>query len=122
MSTNSKIEWTEATWNPVRGCTRVSPGCINCYAERDMARKNSNPKVPGCHGFAEFIQIGVARPGSRLTLSKPEPRWTGRVELIPDKLTEPLHWRKPRRVFVNSMSDLFHESVVSQFEPQDVKS
>lgn len=97
----TKIEWTDETWNPVRGCSRVSQGCYRCYAERDAARKNFNPKLPGYHGFAQFIQIG----------GKPQPHWTGKVELIESKLTEPLHWKKPRRVFVNSMSDLFHEAL-----------
>lgn len=91
----SAIEWTDVTWNPVRGCSRVSEGCRNCYAERQAARFSD----PGqyAHGFVERT------PGG--------PRWTGRVELVPEKLLEPLSWRKPRRVFVNSMSDLFHEAV-----------
>jgi protein gp37 len=94
----TKIEWTDVTWNPVRGCSCVSPGCANCYARPDMAKKNSNPKLPGCHGFAFFDK-------------KHRPHWTGRVELVEHKLDEPLHWREPRRVFVNSMSDLFHENL-----------
>lgn len=95
------IEWTDYVWNPTRGCSRVSEGCKLCYAERDAARKNCNPKLPGYKGFAQFIQIG----------GKPQPHWTGKVELIESKLLEPLHWKKPRRVFVNSMSDLFHENL-----------
>lgn len=91
----SKIEWTDLTWNPVRGCTRISPGCINCYAER-MAARFSGPGAP-FDGFAIMGQSG--------------PRWTGRVKLDERKLLDPLYWRKPRRVFVNSMSDLFHESL-----------
>jgi len=106
----TNIEWADWTWNPVRGCSRISPGCMNCYAELDMARKNSNPKVPGCHGYAEFRIIGNRR----------EAHWTGKVKLIESKLLEPLSWRRKAlrfaqehghkpRVFVNSMSDLFHE-------------
>ena len=91
MSTQSKIEWTDTTWNPVRGCSRVSEGCRNCYAERQTARFSEPSR--SWHGFV--------RDG----------KWTGRVELIESKLREPLSWRKPRRVFVNSMSDLFHESL-----------
>lgn len=91
MSGPTKIEWTDATWNPIRGCSRVSSGCEHCYAERQASRF-SGPGQP----FE-----GLARDG----------RWTGRVELIPEKLSEPLRWRKPRRVFVNSMSDLFHEGL-----------
>ena len=99
MSDNSKIEWTEATWNPVRGCTRVSPGCGGpgkqggCYAE-GIAARFSGPGQP-YEGFAEM------RNG--------EPHWTGKLALIESALTVPLRWKKPRRVFVNSMSDLFHE-------------
>ena len=89
----SKIQWTDVTWNPVIGCSRVSEGCRNCYAERHASRLAGNPLTPG--------YAGIAKDG----------RWTGRVELVPEKLIEPLAWRKPRRVFVNSMSDLFHESL-----------
>jgi protein gp37 len=91
----SAIEWTDVTWNPVRGCSRVSEGCRNCYAERQAARFSD----PGqyAHGFVQRTKSGA--------------RWTGRVELVPEKLLEPLSWRKPRRVFVNSMSDLFHEAL-----------
>lgn len=104
MSENSKIEWTDRTWNPVRGCSRVSEGCRNCYAERMAARfcaemldrYRVNPKAP-FHGFATMTPSG--------------PRWTGRVELIESKLKEPLRWKKPCRIFVNSMSDLFHEAL-----------
>lgn len=95
MSDKSTIEWTDATWNPVRGCSRVSEGCRNCYAER-VAARFSGPGLP-YQGFAELT------PGG--------PRWTGRVELVPGKLAEPLSWQRPRRVFVNSMSDLFHEEL-----------
>lgn len=95
MSDNSAIEWTDTTWNPVRGCSRVSEGCRNCYAET-MAARFSDPGMWG-HGFADRDRSGS--------------KWTGKVELIPEKLTEPLRWKKPRRVFVNSMSDLFHEEL-----------
>ena len=91
----TSIEWTDETWNPVRGCTRISPGCQNCYAEL-MTARFSGPGLYG-HGFAKRSAAG--------------PRWTGRVELIESKLQEPLRWRKPRRVFVSSMSDLWHESL-----------
>ena len=82
MSTD--IEWTDETWNPVTGCTKVSPGCDHCYAERVTER---------FHGQGSFEQI----------------------LLHPDRLDKPLHWRKPRRIFVNSMSDLFHERVPMAF-------
>jgi len=98
---STKIQWTEETWNPVRGCSRISEGCRFCYAERDAARKNENPKIPGYKGFSRFVQIG----------GKPVPQWTGKVEVVTHKITEPLHWSKPRRIFVNSMSDLFHEDI-----------
>lgn len=101
MADNTGIQWTDATWNPVRGCTRVSPGCGGpghaggCYAEI-IAARFSGPGQP-YHGFAER-----GRPGSK---------WTGKVALIDHMLTLPLRWKKPRRIFVNSMSDLFHEDL-----------
>jgi protein gp37 len=95
MADRSSIEWTDATWNPIRGCTRVSEGCRNCYAESVAARWSD----PGAayHGFADRD-----RPGSK---------WTGRVELAEKQLDQPLRWKRPRRIFVNSMSDLFHEAL-----------
>lgn len=99
MSTNTKIEWTQATWNPIRGCSRVSEGCRNCYAERQAAR------FSGEGGAYEGL-VGITKVGDRR-----EPRWTGKVVFDAKRVLEPLHWRPPRRVFVNSMSDLFHEGV-----------
>lgn len=93
--TRSKIEWTDRTWNPARGCSRISAGCVNCYAERQAARFSDEGQY--AHGFVERTTSG--------------PRWTGRVELVESKLLEPLSWTKPSRVFVNSMSDLFHEKL-----------
>src|SRR5262249_4046169 len=91
----SHIEWTDATWNPVRGCTRVSEGCQHCYAERMAAR---------------FSQPGM--PHDRLAIMPPAGlRWTGRVALVESVLEAPLGWRKPRTIVVNSMSDLFHEEL-----------
>ena len=92
------IEWTDETWNPVRGCSRVSEGCRNCYAERQAARN-----FPGLRSPTTGEAFAV--------LNGDGPHWTGKVELIESKLTEPLHWKKPRRVFVNSMSDLFYENL-----------
>ncbi len=94
MATLTSIEWTEATWNPVRGCSRVSPGCTHCYAER-MAHRFSAEGLP----YAGLTQLS----------KRGEPRWTGKVLPVPESLDEPLRWRRPRMVFVNSMSDLFHE-------------
>ncbi len=99
MSDNSAIEWTDATWNPVRGCSIVSEGCRNCYAMRVAHRF---PKVyPGL---------------TKLTPSGPT--WTGKVMMVADKLFEPLRWLKPRRIFVNSMADLFHKDVPDDFIDQ----
>jgi protein gp37 len=89
MSDNSTIEWTDATWNPVRGCTKISPGCQHCYAQT----------------FAERFR-GVKGHPYELGFD---------VRLAPDKLVEPIRWRRPRMVFVNSMSDLFHEAVPDEF-------
>ncbi|MCA1811426.1 MAG: phage Gp37/Gp68 family protein [Halobacteriales archaeon] len=95
----TSIEWTDATWNPLRGCTAVSEGCRNCYAAGQAARF-SGPGLP-YEGLAKFTPQG--------------PRWTGEVRLVPEHLEDPLRWRKPRRVFVNSMSDLFHPAVSNEF-------
>src|SRR5271169_4539606 len=99
------IEWTDRTWNPTRGCSRISEGCRNCYAERIAARfskgRADKPKRQG-----EFQGFAILTPSG--------PRWTGKVELVESKLTDPLHWRKPQRVFVNSMSDLFHEALMDE--------
>lgn len=103
MSAKSKIEWTEATWNPARGCTRVSEGCRNCWSERMCARN-----LPGLMPNGYSTAWGD-RPYAENTPSGP--RWTGRVELIESQLEIPLQWRKPRRIFVNSMSDTFHEAL-----------
>lgn len=89
MSALSKIEWTDATWNPVRGCTKISPGCKHCYAERFAERFRGVAGHPFGQGFD--------------------------LRLVPEKLAEPLRWGEPRMIFVNSMSDLFHEGVPLQF-------
>jgi protein gp37 len=89
MSEHSKIEWTEATWNPVRGCTKISPGCKHCYAETFAERFRGVPEHPYADGF--------------------DPR------LIPDKLLEPIRWESSRTVFVNSMSDLFQDPVPDKY-------
>jgi protein gp37 len=109
MSENSKISWTDATWNPLRGCTRVSEGCRNCYAERIAARFSERPKdyEGAFQTQASFEGIAIMTPSG--------PRWTGKVKLVESVLDAPLHWRKPRKVFVNSMSDLFHESVPDEW-------
>src|SRR5438105_159304 len=88
MSENSSIEWTDATWNPVRGCTKISPGCAHCYAETFAERFRD---VPG-HAYEQGFDL----------------------RLVPEKLTEPLRWARSRMIFVNSMSDLFHEDVPDQ--------
>jgi protein gp37 len=95
----TKIEWTDTTWNPIRGCSRISEGCRNCYAEKMAARFNK-PGQP-YEGLARMTRKGA--------------RWTGEVKLLRDKLEDPLRWTRPRRVFVNSMSDLFHEKVPYDF-------
>ena len=89
MAAISSIEWTDATWNPVRGCTKVSPGCAHCYAETFAERFRGVAGHPYEQGFD--------------------------LRLVPEKVEEPLRWRKPRMVFVNSMSDLFHDGVPDDF-------
>lgn len=104
----SSIEWTDVTWNPVRGCSRVSPGCQNCYAEKIAARFSDPPQITVC--LEPGTKIAKEQPFHGFATRSPA-RWTGRVELISEKLGEPLCWKTPRRVFVNSMSDLFHEDL-----------
>ena len=89
MSVYSKIEWTDSTWNPVRGCTKVSPGCAKCYAATFAERFRGVPGHPYEQGFD--------------------------LRLVPEKLTAPLEWKVPKTVFVNSMSDLFHENVPDEY-------
>lgn len=89
MAEKSKIEWTDATWNPVRGCTKISPGCKHCYAEVFAERFRGVPGHPYEQGFD--------------------------LRLVPEKLEEPLKWKVPRFIFVNSMSDLFHNGVPDEY-------
>lgn len=89
MALGSQIEWTEATWNPVTGCTKISKGCKNCYAERMASRLMAMGMPKYKHGF--------------------------KVQTHARMLEEPLSWKKPRRVFVNSMSDLFHDDIPDEF-------
>lgn len=89
MSDKSAIEWTDATWNPVTGCTQVSPGCDHCYAKTFAERFEGVPGHPYQQGFA--------------------------LRLWPERLELPLHWKRPRRIFVNSMSDLFHKDIPDEY-------
>jgi protein gp37 len=98
MGDNTAIEWSDATWNPTAGCSLVSPGCTNCYAMRVAHRLARMPEQ------REFY-AGMTQE------SKAGPVWTGSVRLIEKALDRPLRWKKPRRIFVNSMSDLFHEAL-----------
>jgi len=92
MANGTQIEWTDATWNPVTGCTKITAGCDNCYAERFSERFRGVPNHPFENGFD--------------------------LTLRPARLTQPLKWREPRRIFVNSMSDLFHKEVPRSFIDQ----
>lgn len=89
MSGKSKIEWTDATWNPVRGCLKISPGCKNCYAETFAERFRGVPGHPYEQGFD--------------------------VRLVPERLFDPLRWTRPKMIFVNSMSDLFQDAVPDEY-------
>jgi len=93
MSKRTGIQWTGTTWNPLRGCTKVSQGCKNCYAEREAKRFSKA-------GIADYPQYGF------------------RLRIVANKLEDPFSWTKPRMVFVNSMSDLFHEQVPTPFLDQ----
>lgn len=92
MAEASDIEWTDATWNPVTGCTKISPGCDNCYAARFSERFRGTPGHPFEAGFD--------------------------LTLRPERLEQPLTWKRPRRIFVNSMSDMFHKDVPHAFVEQ----
>ena len=92
MSDKTAIEWTDATWNPIRGCSRVSDGCRHCYAETVANRFK---------GEGQPYEGLIAKGG----------QWNGKIVEIDDLIDQPLRWRRPRRIFVNSMSDLFHENV-----------
>lgn len=100
------IEWTDFTWNPTRGCSRVSDGCRNCYAER-VAGRFSGPGQP----YEGFVTTSSRHPQTGMPTVGVRPHWTGAVRLVPERLADPLSWRTPRRIFVNSMSDLFHEKL-----------
>ena len=89
MSAGTRIEWTDATWNPIRGCTLISPGCTRCYAQTFAERFRGVPGHPYEQGFD--------------------------LRLVPEKLHDPFTWKKPKRVFVNSMSDLFHAGVPDEY-------
>ena len=111
MSTVSKIEWTDRTWNPVRGCSIVSRGCVNCYAMTQAHRFGGMYRANGIDG-------AYTVPGPFHGLTKQTsagPQWTGQIRTVREALFEPLSWKEPARVFVNSMSDLFHEEVPDQF-------
>jgi protein gp37 len=102
----TKIEWTQETWNPIRGCSRVSPGCDNCYAIRSARRQDKPGKA--------YEGLTLHRPGCRDADDQPRRQgvdWSGEVRFVPDRLGLPLRWRKPRRVFVDSMGDLFHKKL-----------
>jgi len=102
MSDKTKIEWADATWTPIKGCTRKSPGCVNCYAEI-MAARFSKPGQWG-EGLSTIVQTNEGK----------DHRWTGLVRLDDNELLKPLHWTKPRNIFVCSTSDLFHEDVTEE--------
>lgn len=101
---DSAIQWTDKVWNPTVGCTRVSAGCENCYAEKFANR---------LEGMGRPEYLGLTKKHADRSVN-----WTGVVRTLPERLEDPLRWKKPQRVFVNSMSDLFHESVPDEFIDQ----
>lgn len=110
MTENSKIEWCDATWQVTHGCKKVAAGCANCYAIRDAHRMagHPNPKISGPRqGLTKWVHRS---PNERAFVD-----WTGVVRTAPENLAIPLRWKKPKRIFVNSNSDLFHEAVPFEF-------
>jgi len=111
MADRSRIEWTTATWNPIVGCSLVSPGCTHCYAMKQAARieamyVGANLKGGGGAPFPPSPYAGVTRD------SMAGPVWTGKIGVVDDSaFTKPLRWKRPRSIFVNSMGDPFHEAV-----------
>jgi protein gp37 len=104
MSTNSRIEWTEATWNPILGCTKVSPGCDHCYAITQATIRAGSPHPKVAEAFAGLTERTDAGMD-----------WTSRVNLLPERLMQPVKCRKPKRWFVNSLADMFHDDVPDKF-------
>lgn len=104
MSFNTKIQWTDRTWPVTTGCDDASPGCLNCYSKQASYRMglNPNPKISGAYGGTVEKRAGVLR-------------WTGLLRTLPDRLDWPMKWRKPARIFVGNMSDLFHLEVPETF-------
>jgi protein gp37 len=118
----SKIDWLDGgeVWNPLAGCSPVSPGCANCYACRLLATRLKH--LPDFAGLAERTIFAPAQPATKHNPARgPLPhkparyRWTGHVRLLPHKLEQPLRWRKPRRIFVCDKGDLFHPKVPSKY-------
>lgn len=108
MGDKTGIQWTDATWNPIVGCSIVSPGCTNCYAMKMAARVER--MAPTCGGVARSIYTGTTREVNGNAV------WTGIMRMGNDAtLSLPLRWKRPRRIFVNSMGDLFHESVPDEW-------
>lgn len=105
MSDKSAISWTDVTWNPLLGCSRVSAGCGRCYAINHVHRMAGNPNP----------KVRSANEGLTTRHRNGQLDWTGAVRTLPSRLEQPLHWRAPRRVFVNSLSDLFHPEVPFTF-------
>lgn len=99
MADKSKIEWTDSTWNPTYGCSRVSEGCRFCYAERFIHRFSGEGQ--------RYEGLTVTRGG--------RPGWTGKIQLAEERLDQPLRWQRPRRIFVNSLSDVFHENIPFEY-------
>lgn len=105
MSANTSIEWADRTWNPLLGCERVSPGCDACYAINTATIRAGNPHPKIAAAFAGLT--------ARNDVGKLD--WTGRINLLPDRLNQPHGWRKPQKIFVNSQADLFHDDVPDDF-------
>lgn len=111
MADRSGIEWCEATWNPIVGCSPVSPGCQYCYAARMAHRLGANPRTPQYKDLTRvWANLWMGGPPCH-----PRPEFRSNLRLVESTLDLPLRWRKPRRIFVCSMGDLFHETALDQW-------
>jgi protein gp37 len=115
VSTKTGIEWTDTTWNPTVGCSRVSAGCDNCYAFELHDRRRYVPNLKAARAAGFRAPAAARRAGAALPFPAQYDLPFSRVQLLAERIEDPLHWRRPRRIFVDSMADLFHPEVPDRY-------